>query len=70
MDKHAYIDKYGYSGYGIGFYRKSSFPFPCSGFGQNLIKCGVDMGFSAHIHNKKKKKLFLEKVQQKAYNIH
>ena len=32
--KNADIDKYGYSGYGIGFDRKSSFSFPGNRFGQ------------------------------------
>ena len=48
------IDKYGYSGYGIGFDRKSSFSFPGGGFGQNVIIFGVDMSSSAHVDNKKK----------------
>ena len=33
LTKNADIDKYGYSGYGIGFHRKSSFSFPGGGFG-------------------------------------
>ena len=36
LTKNADIDKYGYSGYGIGFDRKSNFSFPGSGFGQNV----------------------------------
>ena len=52
--KNADINKYGYSGYGIGFDRKSSFSFPGSGFGQNVIIFGVDMNSSAHTDNKKK----------------
>ena len=55
------IDKYGYSGYGIGFDRKSSFSFPGGGFGQNVLIFGVDMSFSAHIDNKKKDILILGK---------
>ena len=54
MTKNADIDKYGYSGYGIGFDRKSSFSFPSGGFGQNVLIFGVDMSSSAHIDNKKK----------------
>ena len=57
--KNADINKYGYSGYGIGFDRKSSFSFPGSGFGQNVIIFGVDMSSSAHIDNKKKDILIL-----------
>ena len=51
--KHAYIDKYGYSGYETGFDRRSSFSFPGGVFGQNVLIFGVDMSFYAHIDNKK-----------------
>ena len=55
LTKNADIDKYGHSGYGVGFDRKSTFSFPGGvGFGQNVIIFGVDMIFSAHIDNKKK----------------
>ena len=54
LTKNADIDKYGYSGYGIGFDRKSSFSFPGGGFGSNVIIFGVDMNSSAHVDNKKK----------------
>ena len=59
LTKNADIDKYGYSGYGIGFDRRSSFSFPGSGFGQNVLIFGVDMSSSAHIDNKKKDILIL-----------
>ena len=59
LTKNADIDKYGYSGYGIGFDRRSSFSFPSGGFGQNVLIFGVDMSFSAHIDNKKKDILVL-----------
>ena len=53
LTKNADIDKYGYSGYGIGFNRKSSFSFPSDVFGQNELIFGADMSSSAHIDNKK-----------------
>ena len=53
LTKNADIDKYGYSGYGIEFDRRSSYSFPSGGFGQNIIISGVDMSFSAHTDNKK-----------------
>ena len=59
LTKNADIDKYRYSGYGIGFDRRSSFSFPGGGFGQNVLIFGVDMSFSAHINNKKKDILVL-----------
>ena len=61
ITKNADIDKCGYSGYGIGFDRKSSFSFPGDGFGQNVIIFGVDMSSSAHIDNKKNEILILGK---------
>ena len=51
--KNADIYKYRYSGYGIGFDRRSSFSFPGGGFGQNVLVFGADMSSSAHINNKK-----------------
>ena len=61
MTKDADIDKYGYSGYGIGFDWRSSFLFPGGRFCQNVLIFGADMSSSVHIHNKKKDILFLGK---------
>ena len=61
LNKNADIDKYHYSGYGIGFDRKSSFSFPGGGFGQNVIIFGVDVTSSVHVDNKKKYILILGK---------
>ena len=62
LTKNADIDKYGCSGYGIVFDRKTVFSFPVDvGFGQNEIIFGVDMSSSAHIDSKKKDILILEK---------
>ena len=61
LTKNIDINKYGYSGYGIGFDRKSSFSFPGGGFGQNVIIFGVDMSSSVHVDNKKKDILILGK---------
>ena len=54
LTKNADIDKYRYSGYGIGFDRRGSFSFPGGGYGQNILIFGVDMSSSPHIGNKKK----------------
>ena len=59
MTENVDIDKYGYSGCGIGFDRRSSFSFPGGGFGQNVLIFGIDMSPSAHIDNKKKDILVL-----------
>ena len=61
MTKNDDIHKYGYSGYGTGFDIRSSFSFSGRGFGQNVLIFGVDMSFSAHIHNNKKDVLVPEK---------
>ena len=55
MTKNTDIEKYGYSGYGIGFDRKRSFSFQGGGYGQNVIVFRVDMNSSIHIDNKKNK---------------
>ena len=54
LTKNADIDKYGYSGNGIGFDRGGSFSFPGGGYGQNVLIFGADMSSSPHIDNKKK----------------
>ena len=54
MTKIADIDKYKYSGSGIGFDRRSSFSRPSGGDGQNVIIFGVDMSSSAKIDNRRK----------------
>ena len=59
LTKNADIDKYRYSGYGIGFDRRGSFSFPGGGFGQNVIIFGADMSSSIHIDNKRKDILVL-----------
>ena len=80
LTKNTDIDKYGYSGYGIGFDRRSSFSFPGGGFGQNIIIFGEDMSTSPHIDNKKKDILILGRgptqglehtlTAEKMYSIH
>ena len=54
LTKNSDIEKCGYSDYGIGYDRRSSFSFPSGGFGQNILIFGVDMSSSPHIDNKKK----------------
>ena len=61
LTRNADIDKYSYSGYGIGFDRRSSLSFTGGGFGQNVLSFGVDMRSSVHINNKKKDILVLGK---------
>ena len=60
LTKNADIEKYKYSGYGIGFDR-SSFSFLSGGFGQNVLIFGVDISSSIHIDDKKKDILVLGK---------
>ena len=59
LTKKADIEKYRYSGYGIGFDRISSFSFPSGVFGQNLLIFGADMSSFIHIDNNKKDILVL-----------
>ena len=41
LTKNADINKYEYSGYGIGFDRRSSFSFSGGGLGQNILIFGA-----------------------------
>ena len=59
LTKNANIEKYKYSGYGIGFDRRSTFSFLSGGFGQNVLIFGADMSSSIHVDNKKKDILVL-----------
>ena len=59
LTKNADIEKYKYSGYGIGFDRRSSYSFPGGGFGQNVLNFGADMSTSIHVDNKGKDILVL-----------
>ena len=51
LTKNNDIEKYGYSGYGIGFDRRSSFSFSGSRFDENVLIFGAEMSLSAHIDN-------------------
>ena len=53
------IDKYQYSGYGIGFDSRGTFTHRSGGTGVNVIVFGVDMGSSAHATNRSKSILIL-----------
>ena len=61
LDKNDDIDRYGYSGYGIGFDGHGSFSFPGTRLGRNLIIFGVDISSSTKIGNRKKDILILGK---------
>ena len=61
LTKHADIDQYKYSGYGIGFDRKGNFSFGSNGFVRNIIIFGTDMNSSVHANNKTKNILVLGK---------
>ena len=60
LTKNADIDKYGYSGYGIGFDRETSFSIG-NEIGKNVIIFGVDMSSSSKIDNRIKDILILGK---------
>ena len=58
LTKHVDVDKYKYSGYGIGFDRKRFYSID-DDVGRNVIVFGVDMSSPSHLDNKKKDILFL-----------
>ena len=53
LTKNANIDKYKYSGYGIGFDRKGFLSFAATGLGRNVIIFGADMSLSTMTDNRK-----------------
>ena len=59
ITKNTDVDKYKYSGYGIGFDGRGVFTHPAGSFGNNAIIFGVDMSSSVHIDNKGKDILIL-----------
>ena len=61
LTKHVNVDRYKYSGYGIGFDRHGSFSFLGIELGRNVIIFGVDMSSSTKIDNMKKDNLILIK---------
>ena len=48
------IDRYKYSGYGIGFDRHGSYSYHSGGTGGNVIIFGVDLSSLTKIHNRRK----------------
>ena len=58
LTKIADIDKYQYSGYGIGFDRKGSYSIGDE-VSANVIMFGVDMSSSPHIDNKGRKDILI-----------
>ena len=62
LTKNADIDKYKYSGYGIGFDRHGKFSFTGTGLGRNITIFGVDMSSSTKIDIRKKDIVILGKA--------
>ena len=52
LTKNADLDKYKYTGYGIGFDSRSEFLFTDGSYGKNVILFGAGMSSSVHVHNK------------------
>ena len=59
LTKNADIDKYKYTGYGIGFDSRSEFLFTDGSYGKNVIMFGADINSSLHVGNKGKDILIL-----------
>ena len=61
LTKNADIDKYKYSGYGIGFDSRESFSHPSGEYGKNVIIFGGDLSSFSHANNKARSILVLGK---------
>ena len=60
INKNANLDKYIYSGYGIGFDSPSEYSLPDGTIGKNVIIFGADMSSSVYIDNKEKDDFLLK----------
>ena len=54
LNKNADHNKYGYSGYSVGFDVRSQFSLPSGRWGKNAVTCVVDNSLSLHTDNRKK----------------
>ena len=68
LTKNADVDKYKYSGYGIGFNSRGSFSHPRGGDGKNVIIFGADLSGFVHANNKVNNVLVLGKSIIKEIN--
>ena len=62
-NKNTDLDKYKYTGYGIGFDSRGEYPLPDGSVGKNVIIFGVDISSFVHIDIKGKNILILAKEQ-------
>ena len=61
LTKNTDIDKYKYSGYGIGFDSRGSFTHPSGRYSKNVIIFGANLRSSTHANNKTRSILVLVK---------
>ena len=59
LTENADLDKYKYTGYGIGFDSRSEFLFTDGSYGKNVIISGANMSSYKHVDNKGKEILIL-----------
>ena len=59
LTKNADLDKYKYTGYGIGFDSRSELLFTDGKYRKNVIICGAGMNSSMHVDNQRKDILIL-----------
>ena len=52
LTKNAHLDKYKYTGYGIGFDSRSEILFGAGSYGKHVIIVGAEISSSAHVENK------------------
>ena len=61
LTKNADIDKYKYSGYGIGFDSRGHFTHPSEGYGKNVIIFGADLSSSTYANKETRSILVIGK---------
>ena len=63
LTEYAHPDKYGYTGYGIGFDARSLFLLQDKKWGKNIVNFGENKSLSLHAENRKNISYFLMKNQ-------
>ena len=69
LTKNSDIDKYKYSGHGIGFDSKGTFSHLSGGIGQNIVIFGAERSSYAHANNKTKNILIHPFLQKRCIQL-
>ena len=69
LTKNADLDKYKYTGYGVGFDSRLKFLFTDRSYGKNVIIFGANTSSSVHVDNKGKNIFIVDEGPTQGYDI-